>query len=434
MMDHDDSVTVLLAAPTERAHAWYKSLTGHSLLDVLSYSANLVDLQHKLERMTPEVLVLDADLFEGPNALWATLESLQGVLVFLVLPPHAGQDQIDFALSNACVAGGWAGDVKLPEVAGDIYQAALQARGVSTPSPIPSSVHTPLTPSQSPMPIPAPPVARALPPHDGSRVVAFWSGSSGGAGCTTLSLALSALSASRGVEVILLAFSEPSVSAYLHLDRVPNVASFFTAQENSLAAATQRIEWGAQDRRVGMGVMLGPARPSDGVIEPDQLSLPIEAACTAYPLVVIDVPSLPPGGNPWTMVPLRHATDIILVMAPTVTGISATVEALATIDKIGASGRVHLVLNHRFPSGAFGSKDFRAGVEAVWQSCPKVTRIGFVADLPGSMNRGEIPDSDIFGDGLGALGELAGLPAPPTSTTEKAGGFSLGKLRITMQA
>jgi MinD-like ATPase involved in chromosome partitioning or flagellar assembly len=430
MADHDDPVTVLLAAPTERAHAWYKSLTGHSLLDVLSYSANLADLQHKLEETAPEALVLDADLFDGPDALRALLEPIQGVLVFLVLPPQAGQEQIDSALSNACVAGGWVGDVKLPEIAGDIHQAALQARGVAAPAPVPPAAPIPPSPS----PVPPPPVGHAPLLRGGGRVVAFWSGSSGGTGCSTLSLAFSALAASRGVGAILLALSEPSVSTYLHLDRVPNVASFLTARGDRLAAATQRIGWGAQNGRTSMHVMLGPARPSDGVIEPGQLSVLIEAARAAYPFVVIDVPSLPPGGNPWTMVPLQHATDIMLVMAPTVTGISATVEALVTLDTIGASGGVHLVLNQRFPSGAFGSKDFRAGVEAMWQSCPEVTRIGFVADLPGSMNRGEIPDSDILGDGLGSLGELAGLPALPASTGEGARGFGLGKLRITMQA
>jgi MinD-like ATPase involved in chromosome partitioning or flagellar assembly len=437
--DHDDSVTALLAAPTERVRAWYKALTGDSRLNVRSYSADLVDLQHKLETMTPEVLILDAGLFDGPDELRTTLESIRGVLVFLILPPQAGEEQVEFALSMPCVAGGWVGDVNLPGVAGEIHEAAMQARGAS---PLPSAPVVSFTPDppapapadSAPSPSAPPPVAVPPPPPGEGRVVTFWSGPAGGTGCTTLALAFSALAAGRGLGTILLALSEPAVSTYLHLDRVPNIASFFTASEKRLEAATQRIGWGEQNERVGMHVMLGPARPRDGVIEPGQLSSVIEAARAAYPVVVVDVPSLPPGGNPWAMVPLQHATDVMLVEAPTVMGISATVEVLAILHELSLSSRVHLALNQRFPSGAFTSRDFRAGVEAVWRSCPDVTRVGFVQDLPGSMNGGEIPDSDILGDALESLGELAGLPAPSTSTNERAGGFSLGKLRIIMQA
>jgi MinD-like ATPase involved in chromosome partitioning or flagellar assembly len=437
-MTEQNRVTVLLAAPTERVRAWYKALTGDSRLDVRSYSADLVDLQHKLETMTPEVLILDASLFDGPDELRTTLESIRGV-VFLILPPQAGEEQVEFALSMPCVAGGWVGDVNLSGVAGEIHKAAVQARGASPQASAPVVSFTPDPPApaptgSAPSPSAPPPAAVPPPPPGEGRVVAFWSGPSGGTGCTTLALAFSALAASRGLGTILLALSEPAVSTYLHLDRVPNIASFFTASEKRLEAATQRIGWGEQNERVGMHVMLGPARPRDGVIEPGQLSSVIEAARAAYPVVVVDVPSLPPGGNPWAMVPLQHATDVMLVEAPTVMGISATVEVLAILHELSLSSRVHLALNQRFPSGAFTSRDFRAGVEAVWRSCPDVTRVGFVQDLPGSMNGGEIPDSDILGDALESLGELAGLPAPSTSTNERAGGFSLGKLRIIMQA
>ncbi|MBN2258696.1 MAG: hypothetical protein JW704_12920, partial [Anaerolineaceae bacterium] len=345
-MDQDSRVLALLAAPTKRVRAWYTSLVGNPLIMVASYSDDLSDLQRKLETMSDvEVLVLDAELFGGPDELRAMLEAFPDVITFVILPPEAGQPEIETVLSMPTVAGGWRGDVKLPEVVGEIRDAVERVRG-PLPQPVPASPVASFIP-EAPEPVaPAPPPAKTLPmevsspspasppPPGGGRVVAFWSGPSGGTGCTTLALAFSALAASRGIDTILLAFSEPAVSIYLHLDRVPNVESFFTVQKDRLQAAMQRVGWGGQSNRVGMQVILGPARPRDGKITKEQLSSVIEAARAAYPIVVVDVPSLPPGGNPWSMEPLRHATDIVLVMAPILTGISATVEALATLDEL----------------------------------------------------------------------------------------------------
>jgi MinD-like ATPase involved in chromosome partitioning or flagellar assembly len=442
-MSERDRVSVLLAAPAERVRAWYKSLAGNLHIKVLSYSDDPVDLQHKLRTMALEVLILDAELFDGPDELRGMLDAFPGVITFLILPPQAGQAEIEAILSMPSVAGGWTGDISLPEIASEIHKIAIQASGSSASPPLDApivSFAAERSAPESAVPASLPPTPLStgapLPSLDGSRVVAFWPGPSGGTGCTTLALAFSALTASRGTETILLAFSEPAVSTYLHLSREPNIRAYFTVREQKLQSAVQRIEWRASGSRAGMQVMLGPVRPRDGVIAPEQLSLVIEAACAAYPFVVVDVPSLPPGGNPWAMVPLQHATDIILVMAPILPGISATIEALVTLEELSAAGRTHLVLNQRFPSGALGARDFQAGVEAVWRSCPDVTRVGFVQALPGSMNTGEIPDDDILGDGLNTLGELMGLPALSTLPDKGRKRFSLGdlgKLRITIK-
>jgi hypothetical protein len=401
-------------------------MTGHPRVRVASYSADLLDLQRKLEMTPPEVLVLDADLFDGPDALRDMLLSIEGLLVFLVLPPQASEERVNDVLTIPCVAGGWIGDVNLPDVAGEIYDTAMRERGAPPPAPPsspPAVSFTPDLPDPSPASVELPPL-----PPGGGRVVAFWSGPAGGTGCTTLAMAFSALAAGRGASTILLAFSEPAVSTYLHLDRIPNISSFFTAKDRHLQAASQRVGWGTQADPVSMNVILGPARPCDGAVTLDQLSAVIETARGACSCTVVDVPSLTPGGSVWSMLPLQYATDIVLVMAPTVTGVAATVEALATLQDLPAPGRVHIALNQRFPKGAFSTKDFRAGVEAVWRACPDVTRVGFVEDLPGSMNEAEIPDSDILGNALDALGEFAGLPASPVSPDGGRKRFDLGRL------
>lgn len=452
MSNGGDKVTVLLAAPTKRVRAWYTALSRDPRLKISSYSGDLADLEYKVETVDSEALVLDADLFDGPNALHDMLSSVQDMIVFLVLPSEASDEQRERVLSMPSVAGGWVGDIDPPVVASEIYEAAMQARGVSpsaSPAPAPAASLTPeppapVAPAPSSPPVASPasfaPAPQSMgpippPPPGGGRVIAFWSGPAGGTGCTTLALAFSALAASRDVSTILLALSEPAVSTYLHLSRVPNINSFFTAKGRKLQASCQRIGWGAHAAPVGMHVVLGPARPCDGRVTLDQLSTVLEAACGAYSFTVVDTPSLTPGGTVWSIAPLRHATDIVLVMAPTVTGIAATVEALATLRDVPAPGRVHIALNQRFPNGAFAPRDFRAGVEAIWGSCPDVTKVGFVDGLPGSMNEGEIPDSDILGGALGEIGEFAGLPASPTPPDAERKRFSLGKLgklRITM--
>jgi MinD-like ATPase involved in chromosome partitioning or flagellar assembly len=215
---------------------------------------------------------------------------------------------------------------------------------------------------------------------------------------------------------------------------VPNIASFFTATDNSLQAATQTIGWGSRGAQVGLQVILGPTRPRDGEpVSSAELSAVIETARCESECVVVDVPSLtPPATSPWTRTPLKHATDIVLVMAPTVTGISAAVEALSTLSEIPTAGRVSVLLNQRAPGGAFSTREFRAAVESIWRGCPEVTRVGFVPELPGSMNEGQMPDSDILGDSLKAMGDFIGLPGPEPAAPRGRKGFSLGRLRISL--
>ncbi|MGD1996346.1 MAG: EsaB/YukD family protein, partial [Anaerolineae bacterium] len=99
------------------------------------------------------------------------------------------------------------------------------------------------------------------PAHDRTRgrTVAFWSGPAGGTGRTMLALALAAHAAERGADTGLLALSEPGLSAYLHLPRVPNAATFFDT--GNLSAAGQAVSWESEAGEAALQVVLGPARP-----------------------------------------------------------------------------------------------------------------------------------------------------------------------------
>jgi len=201
---------------------------------------------------------------------------------------------------------------------------------------------------------------------------------------------------------------------------------------------------------VGVDVVLGPARPQDGVAEREQLRGLLTAARAGHGLVVLDLPALTPGGNVWALEPLMQADDVVLVAAPTAGGIAATVEALGTLRDLGVAARRHVLLNHRAPRG-LTPRDFAAGVAALWGFCPEVVaEVGFVPGLSGWIDRGELATALLEGEretaglagALQALGQAAaGLPPAEQETgPTTAGGVdkpegrrrSLGRL-ITVE-
>ena len=138
------------------------------------------------------------------------------------------------------------------------------------------------------------------------------------------------------------------------------------------------------------------------------------------------ISSLPEGDDKPYKYPAMFAdSDVVLVMPPAVAGVAAAVEALVTLRDVGAAARVHLVLNRRF-DGGLGTRDFVAGVEQLWGSCPHVAAdVPPVLDLPGLLDRGELPDlvleSSPLARAVSALGQAAaGLPEETLRRMEDA--------------
>ncbi len=247
-------------------------------------------------------------------------------------------------------------------------------------------------------------------PERSGKVVSFWSGPAGGTGRTTLALALAGLMAERGTDVALLALAEPSISAVLCLPRRPNVTTFFATGE--LQAAEQHVAWGEGSEQAGMHLLLGPARPAEGMAEKGQLAALVAAARASHSLVIIDLPALVPGGSPWALEPLAGSDVLVQVTSPTARGVAATVETLATLRDLGTSQRVVIVLVRRAPS-APPARDLVAGVRELWGSCPEiVAEVGFVPALASPAGRGELPTAvpglvgpvQLLAEGIG-LGE-----------------------------
>jgi Mrp family chromosome partitioning ATPase len=233
--------------------------------------------------------------------------------------------------------------------------------------------------------------SQAGPPvrHSAGTALALWSGTAGGTGQTTLALATAFLAAQQGVDVGLLALSEPSVSAHLRLPRMPNVTLFL--EGGSLPAAQQTLTWEADGPATTLSVLLGPTWPGGSRAEAGHIAALVESARGAHPLVLLDLPPLTPGPSRWALEPLRQADYLVLVASPTAAGVAATVAALSAVEQADARPAMGLVLVDRAPAG-LSTPEFTVGVSALWGSCPEpLGRVPFSPHLPEVTDRGELP-------------------------------------------
>jgi Mrp family chromosome partitioning ATPase len=373
---------------------------GFEISALTQDAQEVIDLAQSMDQNM--VLVVEADLWPTPEEAATALSALS-LPVVVILPVWWGGNK---DLFEDWVVAGFVAPVAWPRVVRDLTsrvggaRKAQRADGQGDATPDPKPVARPSEPAQSP------------PTASGKRVVALWSGPAGGTGRTTLALALAMLGAERGLDVGLLALSEPAVSAYLKLPRSPNVTAFL-CEGRAISAVEQRVTWQIPDGGPAqLHVLLGPARPRDGVVDAGTVGAAVQAARSAHDLVVLDLPPLTPGGNAWSLAPLKQATDVVLVCPPTAAGVVAVVEALVTLRDVGVAGTISLAMNRRSPGAPVSSSDFRAGVENLWGHVPAIAAdLRFCAGLPRSTEAGAPMDAEGIGEAVAALAETtAGIP------------------------
>jgi MinD-like ATPase involved in chromosome partitioning or flagellar assembly len=411
------------------AHPDQAELMGHAYSALAGLAGYKIDgmcyTEEELRRadVGPEnLLVIDATLAGSADEAADLIASLGAVRVVLILPPAWKSHR--FKLDNIDVLASFTAPADWHAVASELKRHAQPAGEPSESKP---EVQPAAKPEPEPVHVPAPgriprPAPRPVTPRYGvaeRRTCAVWAGHAGGTGRTTLALALGILAAERGVDVSLVALSEPSLSAYLHLSRMPNVMDFAQSklQRQDLLRTERSVVWSDGHDTPALRVLLGPTRPREGKLDRKQIGQVIEAVRAAHTLVIVDLPPLVPGGNAWSLEPLLHATDVVLVMAPTVAGVSAAVESLATLHDLGVAATVHLLLNRRLPGG-LPAREFCDGVEQVWGTCPPVVaEVPFLPEMPALTSRGELPNLVLgdtpLGKAIAACGEVAvGLPRP----------------------
>jgi MinD-like ATPase involved in chromosome partitioning or flagellar assembly len=392
---------VILAGPDEGAltRAAYPAFAaaGFDVAAVADSPQKIADFAAALRDC---LIVVEVDVYPGAAEAAAALASLP-VRAAVVLPDHWKGEQAAFAGLPNLVAG-FTAPVSWPQVAAEIKGRLLAPATEAAPAPAATPAPGGPTPDATP-----PAAAARLHANTGpGRVVAFWSGPAGGTGRTTLALALAMLASERKTPALLLALSEPAVSAYLRLPRNPNVLAFF--ESGNLTGALQKVTWEGG----ALSVLLGPARPQDGVADREPVGRLIEAAREAGGLAVLDLPTLTPGGSVWALEPLTRASDVVLVANPTSAGVAATVEALVTLRAVSPA-RLHLVLNHR-ARGGLSAAAFTESVINLWGSCPPLgAEIPFLSDLGKAMEGGETPLAvEQLALAVETLGVALGLIAP----------------------
>jgi MinD-like ATPase involved in chromosome partitioning or flagellar assembly len=423
---------------------------------------------------TPGIAVVECEIYGEPERALQELAALHPTEVVVILPSWwAGEEGRFRGLPN--LKGGFTAPVGWPQVAQDLKARLGAPRrnpqpradahgghplpaerpptglGIARMDPQARSAGSGPTPSVEEPPS-LPPAPRQRPQSQPvNRAVALWSGPAGGTGRTALAMASGILAAEWGQDVVLLALSEPAVSAYFNLSRTPNASCFF--EDGDLSRAERRINWATEAR---MGVVLGPPRAED--VAPEAIGELMDAARTAHGLVLVDLAAAPPGGTPWAVEPLRRATDVVLVVPYSSTGVAAAVEALVALRDAAVPGQVHLVLNRIHP-GRVRADQVRAGIERVWGSCPDVAaRLPNLPRLADALERAELPglllepeQSRFLGGGgeqgwveavAALVGATTGLQRPvpveeadeavrertPSGGPPRRGGLKLGKL------
>lgn len=417
-MSESEVVTVVLVAQQEQARQWYQDLNADPRFRVLSYVTTGDEIPPRVASLRPRLLVLDAALLDSPPALIAVLERIHVDAVCVLLPPETSERARAEIAAARAVALVWQGDVAMGDVADEMYAAVaeqMQRPVPSTPSPVapptaaaqPSVTAVPVAPT---VPVPSP---EEMKPR---RIVAFWSGTAGGTGRTTLALGLALLAAEWGANAALLALAEPALSAYLSLPRTPNVSEFDPAV--GVAALAHVLTWQKQGGAASLPLLLGPARPRDGKrLQPNRI---LAAIAETYDLLLLDLPALVCGSNSWSLDALAQADEVVLVPPLSAAGVVSTIEALATLRDLKAGARVHLAVNHRAPGG-MPAAQLVEGVQSVWGDCPAlVAETPFAPELPNLLDRGELLNAEAFLAALEPLAvTVAGLrrPVPPVAET-----------------
>src|SRR5512133_487579 len=123
----DAPVSVLLAhKDMERTTAWYQALQVDARFRVSSMANTAQDFRAKLAS-SPEIILLDATVFDGPDALTEALTSVSGA-VYLIVPGGVGTELIEQFKTIPSVKSVSVGDINIADFMTRAYADALALR------------------------------------------------------------------------------------------------------------------------------------------------------------------------------------------------------------------------------------------------------------------------------------------------------------------
>jgi cellulose biosynthesis protein BcsQ len=406
-----DAVTVLLAGSIPRLQAWYTALAADARFRVAMQASEPQDLRSKLVT-NPDVLVLDAGIYPGPQPLLEDLTRYHGA-AYVLLPVEASREAMDSIAQIPCVKGVYKGDMNLVALAGDMYAAATAQRQNRLNVGMEALWNRPQSMGGGGQPL-------------GLRVVAVWN-QAGGVGKTTIASNLAYEAARRGLPSLLVGMGAPDdLPLIMGLKPEPNLNHWrANPSAEGLKLALQKVD--TLDVLAGFPDVLSEARAITTPLDaPESVpKLVLTAAYMGYAAIVLDAPP-----TALASAALAAANTLVLVARPSLEGVMRTVEAYRTVVErlagehhIPASG-VYVVLNRM--GGRMALDEWHKAASALLgRPFPPV-----VAQIPDEPRVGEAQDgrrmplnvSDAFARGLKPLADVLFSPQGAQASQAQANG------------
>jgi cellulose biosynthesis protein BcsQ len=421
----DAPVSVLLAhKDMERTTAWYQTLQVDTRFRVTSMANTPQDFQAKLAS-SPEIILLEATVFDGPVPLTKALTSVSGA-VYLIVPGGVGTELIEQFNAIQSVKSVSVGDVNIADFMTRAYADALALRRtVSAISPTAWSGG-----------------AQRGGGAGGLRIVTVWS-RSGGTGRTTIAISLAQAVARRGLKTLLIGLGAPDViPLQLGLRPEPNIVSWIAnPNDEGLRSSIQMA--GELHVLAGFPDILSESqgdRPPEASGSINELVT--SAAYGGYSAIILDTPSA--GGV--TPRALSAANTWLMVARPTVSDVWMSAESFRTVtQKIAGQhritpGNIFVALNQR-ANGMLTADQWHGAADA---ACRKMNlNVGFppvMATIPHSIDvslaqdsgRSALDASDDFARPIHRLSEMlfGGVVMPVGEAATNDGIFRIGPLKI----
>lgn len=329
----EQQLTVMLAGPGHEVviYQMQPAFLHDARFNIVGTAQNWENLQDNLPKLKPEMLILQADLAPGPDALQVLLRGLlawSGRAV-IVLPPSQAGFKGAIQSMEAVVSGVYLAPASSFGAASDFGASALN--------------------SVSPL-------------VTGTKRIAVLS-QAGGAGASTIAENLGYELATRlSVKALLFSLGmPPAASAHFKLRYVPNLTEFFERPgKPALQAAIQRVE--------GLDILLAPedsieyatgVKNSADVRAPNSIySSLLAAEDGSYGALIM---GLPVDESEWMIHSLLFANVALLVYRPIMADLFAARHTLNMLNRLGKLPReaTYLVLNQASETSSLTPRAFQ---------------------------------------------------------------------------
>jgi len=425
-------VSVLLVGEVgQRLLTWQQSVTMDARFRMAALANDPSDLQAKLS-YSPEVVILDAMIFKGPQMLLQALTSITGA-AYVILPAWANT-------SDDPEVKELPGKLKtLPSVKqifiGDAPIADLLQRAYGDALALRKTIAAPMSWATR---------NQGMASVSGLRVIAVWN-RVGGVGKTTIAAALALAVARRGLRSLLVGLDAPDVMPlHLSLKSEPNILGWFaTPTDTGIRNSLQQV--GNLDVLAGFPDILAEKAGLEAEEKNAIASLVTTAAYGGYAAILLDAP--PSSGLATPAV--TSANTWVLVARPTLSDAWASVDALRTVTQRAAGqhriapGNIFVVLNMRAP-GMLSPNEWHQAADSACRKVglqtgfpPVAAVIPFVPGVPLSQDAGRpvLDSDDEFARPIHGLADMLFGGSGPADHKKKDGKkFSLGGFSVKVKA